>query len=235
MKSFTMELGGNAPVIVGETADIAGAVAAITFRKFRNAGQVCTAPNRIYVHKKVHDKFVAAMLDRVKAYKVGNGLQDVDMGPLINQRRMDAMMDIAQRSVDSGASVELGGNRIGDKGFFFEPTILTQVPEQSAGFQEEIFGPIASIGTFEDSAEVLARANAVSVGLASYIFSQNRAEIEMVRKGLEFGCVGINTLAISNTETPFGGVKDTGFGRVGGVEGINEYLETKFVAEVVRP
>lgn len=235
MKSFTMELGGNAPVIVGETADIADAVAAITFRKYRNAGQVCTAPNRIYVHKNVHDTFVAAMLDRVKAYTVGNGLEAVDMGPLINKRRLDAMVDITERSVNAGAELALGGNRIGETGFFFEPTILTHVPEQSAGFQEEIFGPIASISTFDDSSEVLARANAVSVGLASYIFSQDRAEIAMVRKGLQFGCVGINTLAISNTETPFGGVKDTGFGRVGGTEGINEYLETKFVAEVVRP
>ncbi|MES0885246.1 NAD-dependent succinate-semialdehyde dehydrogenase [Roseibium sp. SCP14] len=234
MKSFTMELGGNAPVIVGKTAELAAAADQIVFRKFRNAGQVCTAPNRIYVHKDVHDTFVAEILSRTQALAIGDGMLDAtDMGPLINQRRLDAMSTLTERSVSDGAELVHGGNRIGDNGWFFEPTVLTQVPEQSVGFQEEIFGPIASIGTFEDVNDVLTRSNAVSVGLASYVFSQDRAEIDLLRKGLQFGCVGINTMAISTTETPFGGVKDTGFGRVGGWEGLQEYLETKFVAEKV--
>lgn len=234
MKSFTMELGGNAPVVIGKTAELKAAAEQVAFRKFRNAGQVCTAPNRIYVHESVHDTFVAEFLTQVEALKVGNGLDDgTDMGPLINQRRLDAMAELTERAVSDGAKLARGGNRIGNQGWFWEPTVLTQVPEHSVGFQEEIFGPIASFGTFTDSAEVLTRSNAVSVGLASYIFSQDRVEIDMFRKGLQFGCVGVNTLAIANTETPFGGTKDTGWGRVGGSEGLQEYLETRFIAEKV--
>lgn len=232
MKHSTMELGGNAPVIVTDTADVVTAAAQVAARKFRNAGQVCVAPNRIYVHKSQHDNFAAEFLSHVKNIRVGNGLDaSTTMGPLVNVRRHGAIAQMVDETVSAGAELIAGGNKVGDVGCYWEPTVLTQVPENCPAFAEEIFGPIASITTFDDPEDVLTRANNVSVGLAAYIFSQNRSEIEHYRKGLQFGCIGINTLIISGTETPFGGMKDSGYGRVGGQEGLEVFLETKFVAE----
>ncbi|WP_371229625.1 NAD-dependent succinate-semialdehyde dehydrogenase [Roseovarius sp. 2305UL8-3] len=232
LKHSTMELGGNAPVIVGKTADIDAAARLVAMRKFRNAGQVCVSPNRIYVHDSVHDRFVAEFLRHVGDINIGNGLEDgITMGPLVNARRVGAISDLVEQTLDAGAELVTGGTALDQGPCYWAPTVLANVPETAPAFVEEIFGPVAPISRFTDDADMLARANDVPVGLASYVFSNDRVQIDLFKRGLAFGCVGINTLLISSAETPFGGVKDSGYGRVGGQEGLNVFFETKFVAE----
>ena len=236
LKHSTMELGGNAPVIIGKTADIEATARLVALRKFRNAGQVCVSPNRIYVHKSCHDRFVAEFLSHVDKISIGNGLDaGVTMGPLVNTRRVGAIADLVEQTVEAGAELIAGGSSLDNGPCFWAPTVLTNVPEKAPAFAEEIFGPIAPISTFDDDADMLARANDVPVGLASYVFSNDRAQIDLFKRGLEFGCVGINTLLISSAETPFGGIKESGYGRVGGQEGLDVFFETKFVAERISP
>lgn len=236
MKRATMELGGNAPVIVGATADIGAAARLVATRKFRNAGQVCVSPNRIFVHASRYDAFVSEFLLHVDRIKLGDGLApETTMGPLISPARVGAMRAIVERSMERGARLLRGGEGVSGSAHFWRPTVIAGVPDDAPAFADEIFGPIAALSIFDDAADVLARANAVPVGLASYVFSQNRAEIDLFRRGLQFGCVGVNTLFISNIETPFGGIKDSGYGRMGGVEGIDAYLDVKFIAERVNP
>lgn len=234
MKHATMELGGNAPVIVGETADIERAAQLVAARKFRNAGQVCVAPNRIFVHQRRYDEFVSSFLIHVQAIRVGDGSDpETTMGPLVRPHRVSAMNSLLDGSLSAGAELLAGGTLLDGSGNFWRPTVIGNVPDNAPAFEDEIFGPIASIAQFTTTEEVLQRANTASVGLAAYVISNDRREIDLCRKHLQVGCIGINTMFVSNVETPFGGVKDSGYGRVGGVEGIQAYLETRFIAEQI--
>jgi succinate-semialdehyde dehydrogenase / glutarate-semialdehyde dehydrogenase len=230
MKSATLELGGNAPAIVFADANLDGAVAQIAYRKFRNAGQVCTTPNRIFVEEPVFDSFVEQLAQRARALKVGPGSDSgTEMGPLVNARRLQAVLDVVADAVERGGTPVCGGRRIGNAGFFMEPTVLADVPEDAAAGREEIFGPVAVVNRFSQIDDVIKRANSVPVGLASYVFTRSLAQARAISDGLQFGMVGVNTLAICTAEYPFGGVKDSGIGRVGGIEGLAQFLETKTV------
>lgn len=233
LQRTTMELGGHAPVIVCDDFDpeIAGKVAASG--KFRNAGQVCVSPSRFFVHESVFEKFTARFVAYAKGLKVGDGLAEgTTMGPLANDRRLQAMDKFVSDAVQRGGQVRAGGKRIGNRGFFFEPTVVTDIPDDSLLMSSEPFGPIAPIVPFKDIDEVIARANSLSVGLAGYAFTKSTATAEKLAAGVRVGMLGINTLAVANPETPFGGVRESGNGSEGGVEGLQAYLETKLVAQM---
>lgn len=230
MKSTTLELGGNAPAIVFDDVDLESVATQIAYRKFRNAGQVCTTPNRIFVADSVFDDFVDLMATRAKALKVGPGSDPAtEMGPLVNSRRLDAVLKTVHDAVERGGRLVCGGRRFGNSGFFMEPTVLADVPEDALAVREEIFGPVAVINRFSDIDDVIERSNSVPVGLASYVFTRSLSRARTVSEGLQFGMVGVNTLAISTAEYPFGGTKDSGLGRVGGMEGLAQFLEVKTV------
>ncbi|MEO0031429.1 MAG: hypothetical protein RIS94_1187 [Pseudomonadota bacterium] len=232
VKRTTMELGGNAPVIVTAHADLDAAVKASAASKFRNAGQVCISPSRFFVHESLYAGFVRGMAQAAQAVTVGDGLAEgVTMGPLANARRVAAMEQAVADAVARGATVECGGQRIGNHGHFFAPTVISGVPEDAVLLTCETFGPIAPVSAFSDLDEVIARANSVEAGLAAYAFSQNRAEVAALMDGIEAGMVGINGFAVSTPETPFGGVKESGHGQEGGSEGLEAYLNVKFISE----
>lgn len=231
-KRTTMELGGNAPVILFEDADLDKAVATLAAGKFRNAGQVCISPARFFVHESLHDRFVERFTERTKGVAVDNGLhQGTAMGPLANNRRLDAMERILADARDRGGTVLSGGARIERAGNFFAPTVVTGLGDDALLLSEETFGPVVPIAPFADTDEVIARANRVEAGLAGYAFTRSIANAQAVMNRLECGMVGINTLAISSPETPFGGVKESGHGSEGGIEGLQAYLNVKFVAQ----
>lgn len=232
VKRTTMELGGNAPVIVTASADVESAVKAAVAAKFRNAGQVCISPSRFLVHDSVHDAFVEQFTTAATALRVGDGMDPaVQMGPLASARRVSAMEEVLTDATSSGARVETGGDRIGNRGHFFQPTVVSGVAASAALMRCETFGPIAPVARFRDLGEVIDLANSVEVGLAAYAFSQDRREVARLREALEAGMVGINTFAVSTPETPFGGIKESGHGQEGGSEGLSAYLDVKFVAE----
>lgn len=236
MKSTTMELGGNAPAIVFDDVDLESVAAQIAYRKFRNAGQVCTTPNRIFVADSVFEEFVDFLVARAKALKVGPGSdQATEMGPLVNARRLDAVLKTIRDAVERGGKLLCGGHRIGNRGFFMEPTVLTDVPEEALAVRDEIFGPVAVVNRFSDIDDVIERSNSVPVGLASYVFTRSLSRARTVSETLQFGMVGINTLAISTAEYPFGGTKDSGLGRVGGMEGLAQFLEVKTITTHFSP
>ena len=226
-----MELGGNAPLIVFEDADIDVAVEGTMVAKMRNQGEACTAANRIYVHAAVAAEFTRRLSDAMGKLKVGDGADpSVDVGPLVNAETRDKVAAFVADAVAKGARVEIGGQTPNGKGFFYPPTVLSNVPETADCVAEEIFGPVAAIQTFTDEADVIARANATEYGLAAYVFTANMARGMRVCERLEYGMVGLNRGLISDPAAPFGGVKQSGLGREGGHEGMFEFMETQYIS-----
>jgi succinate-semialdehyde dehydrogenase/glutarate-semialdehyde dehydrogenase len=233
MKRATMELGGHAPVLVFDDADVESATKIMLGSKFRNAGQVCISPTRFFVHEKVYDKFVGDFISGAKALKLGDGLDaSSTMGPLANPRRVNAMESIIADAQEKGAKVQTGGKRLGNQGNFFEPTVLTDVPENARILNEEPFGPVAVMLRFKDTDEVLGRANKLPYGLASYAFTKNAHTATKIADALDSGMVTINHLGLATPESPFGGIKDSGYGHEGGIEGLMVYMQAKFVSHM---
>lgn len=232
MKRVTMELGGHAPAIVFDDADIDLASRMLAGAKFRNAGQVCVSPTRMLVQEKVYDQFVEGFVAHVKKVKVGDGLESgTTMGPLANPRRVAAMETLIGDAAQKGASVRTGGNRIGNKGNFFEPTVLTDVPLEARVMNEEPFGPLALIAPFRSMDDVVAEANRLPYGLASYAFTRSAKTANNIASAVESGMMTINHMGLALPEVPFGGIKDSGYGSEGGSEAIEAYLNTKFVTQ----
>ena len=230
VKKVALELGGHAPFIVFEDADIDAAVTGAMFAKYRNAGQACVAANRFYVHKKVHDQFVEKFALASKAIKVGGGLeQGVTQGPLIDQQALEKVQKHIADAISKGAKVVTGGKVAEKGGTFFEPTVLANANNSMLVAYEETFGPVAPVIPFESDEEVVKLANHSQYGLASYFYSRDIGRIWKVAEALEFGMVGVNTGLFSNEVGPFGGVKQSGLGREGSSWGIDEYLEMKYV------
>ncbi len=230
LKHSTMELGGHSPVIVFEDAQIDRAADLLQAFKFRNAGQVCVSPTRFYLHERIYDRFMARFLEKTRAMKVGAGLEeDVRMGPLAHERRVPIMESFVEDANMRGGCIELGGERTGESGNFFAPTIVTNVPDDSLLMTSEPFGPIAPFVRFSDTEEVIRRANSLPYGLASYAFTTSLKNAHAASTGLEAGLVNINHFGMALPETPFGGMKDSGWGSEGGVETFDGYLNTKFV------
>jgi succinate-semialdehyde dehydrogenase/glutarate-semialdehyde dehydrogenase len=233
MKRATMELGGHAPVLVFDDVETDQVATLMAAMKYRNAGQVCISPTRFFLHEKVYDKFVSKFTDIAKNLKVGDGLDpESKMGPLANARRIDAIQQFVLDAQEKGAKVATGGKRIGNQGNFFEPTVLTDVPESARIMNEEPFGPVAVMLRFKDTDEVLSRANKLPYGLASYAFTRNSKVATQVADALDHGMVTINHHGLALPETPFGGVKDSGFGHEGGTEGLLVYMVPKFVSHL---
>ena len=233
MKRSTMELGGHAPVIVCDDADIDLAVKLMVPFKFRNAGQVCISPTRFYIQEGVYDRFVADFVGKTQALKVGDGLlPDTRMGPLAQPRRVGAVAGFVDDARERGASVLTGGAPMPGVGNFFSPTVITDVPEDSRLMTEEPFGPVAGILRFKTVDEVLQRANSLPFGLAAYAFTGSNRNAHALSTGLEAGMVTINHLGLALAETPFGGIKDSGIGSEGGLETYDGYLNTKFVTQM---
>ncbi|MFT4158686.1 NAD-dependent succinate-semialdehyde dehydrogenase [Shinella sp.] len=226
-----MELGGNAPVIVFEDADIDVAVDGAMLAKMRNLGEACTAANRFYVHEDVAETFVDRFTARMAALKVGNGIEDgVDVGPLVNADTRDKVAAFVADAVAKGAKVRLGGKAPEGKGFFYPPTVLTDVPGNAACVGDEIFGPVAAIQTFREEGEVVRRANDTEYGLVAYVFTRDMARGLRVSEQLDFGMIGLNRGLVSDPAAPFGGMKQSGLGREGGHEGMLEFMETQYIS-----
>lgn len=231
MKRVTMELGGHAPVIIAEDADIELAARNTSAGKFRNAGQICIAPTRFLVHERIKDEFAAAFIEKTRALQVGNGLDaTTTMGPLANARRLVAMEKLVTDACCRGATLALGGERLGGEGNFWAPTVLTNVPQDAEVFNEEPFGPIAAIRTFSHIEEAIAEANRLPFGLASYAYTRSIKTAHQLSRGLEVGMLWVNQSASASAEMPFGGVKDSGYGSEGGPEALESYLNTKSVS-----
>src|SRR5215471_12423785 len=233
MKRVTMELGGHAPAIVFSDADIDAAAKMLSAAKFRNAGQVCVAPTRFMVQKPAYDEFMGKFLNAAKAIKVGDGLEEgTRMGPLAHARRLDAMEAFVGDAVAKGAKVETGGRRIGNKGYFFEPTVLTNVPREARIMNEEPFGPVAVIGAFETFDDVVGEANRLPYGLAAYAYTRSEKTAAALGSSIETGMISINHHGLALPEVPFGGVKDSGYGTEGGADALDAYLVTKFITQM---
>lgn len=231
MKRVTMELGGHAPVIVCEDADIALAVKSAGGAKFRNAGQVCISPTRFLVHESVHQEFAAALAAHAKGLQVGDGLTaGTQMGPLANPRRLAAMEAITRDAIERGATVLAGGERIGAAGNFWQPTVLDNVPQQARVFNDEPFGPVAAIQAFERLEDAITEANRLAYGLAGYAFTRSLCNADLLTRRIEVGMLWINTPAAPSAEMPFGGIKDSGYGSEGGPEAMDAYLNVRSVA-----
>lgn len=231
MKRVTMELGGHAPVIVAEDADVALAVKTAGGAKFRNAGQVCISPTRFLVHERVRDEFIERFTQQAQKLKVGDGMTEgTQMGPLANPRRVKAMAELTADAVERGAKVLAGGERMGDAGNFWRPTILADVPTDARVFNDEPFGPMAAVRTFTALDEAIAEANRLPYGLAAYAFTRSLANADLLMRRVEVGMLWINMPAMPSAEMPFGGVKDSGYGSEGGPEAVEAYLNVKAVA-----
>lgn len=228
MKKVSMELGGNAPYIVFDDADIDAAVQGAIANKFRNAGQVCVSVNRFYVHNAVYDRFVTQLADAVGKLKVGNGVEEgVIVGPLIEPSALEKVEEHVKDALSKGGKLLVGGERHPLGGNFWQPTVIAEAHEEMKLAQEETFGPVAACFRFDDEAEVIARANNTEFGLAAYFYTQNLQRVFRVSAALEAGMIGINECAVSTELAPFGGVKESGLGREGSVLGMEEYLEVK--------
>ena len=227
----SMELGGNAPFLVFADADLDAAVDGAMLAKMRNMGEACTSANRFHVHESVAKEFAAKLAARMGAMKVGRGTeQGVEVGPIIDGIQRDKVAELVQDAVDRGAVALTGGRKREGAGYFYEPTVLTGVPADARVLNEEIFGPVAPIATFNTDAEAIAAANNTEYGLVAYVFTKDLSRAFRVCEALETGMIGLNQGIVSNAGAPFGGVKQSGTGREGGNEGIAEYLETKYVA-----
>ena len=232
MKRATMELGGHAPAIVFDDADVDVAARLLVGAKFRNAGQVCVSPTRFLIQERVYEQFVDKFVAGAKALKVGNGLEaGTTMGPLANARRITAMDTLIADAVRHGATVRTGGNRIGNTGNFYEPTVLTDVPLDARVQNEEPFGPLAIVSPFADFDGVITEANRLPYGLASYAFTRSAKTANAVAAQVEAGMMTLNHMGLALPEVPFGGIKDSGYGSEGGSEAIEAYLNTKFVSQ----
>ena len=226
----SMELGGNAPFVVFEDADLDRAVDGAMLAKMRNIGEACTAANRFLVHESVAEEFGERLAKRMGALTLGKGTKKgVDVGPLIDAKARDGVAELVEDAKGRGARVLVGGSAAPGRGYFFEPTVLTDVPMSARMMREEIFGPVAPITTFRTEAEAIEKANATEYGLVSYVFTADLSRTIRVSEALEYGMIGVNQGIVSNPAAPFGGVKASGFGREGGFEGIEEYLETTYV------
>jgi len=233
MKRATMELGGHAPVLVFDDADVEGAAKLMGAFKYRNAGQVCVSPTRFFVHEKVYDNFVGKFIDIAKKTKVGDGMEaDTRMGPLANPRRVNAMEAFIADAQDKGAKVQTGGKRIGNQGNFFEPTVLTDVPENARIMNEEPFGPVAVMLALQGDRRRAGPRQQASLRSRQLCLHQGRQGGDQVADALDSGMVTINHFGIALPETPFGGVKDSGFGHEGGIEGLQVYMQAKFVSHL---
>jgi succinate-semialdehyde dehydrogenase/glutarate-semialdehyde dehydrogenase len=230
LKKLSLELGGNAPFIVFDDADLDAAVAGAMISKYRNAGQTCVCANRIYVQNAVYQPFIEKLTQAVKALKVGNGLENgTIVGPLIDQKAVEKVDRLVKDAISKGAKCLTGGKKHEYGGTFYEPTLLTDATKEMDLTQEEIFGPVAPIYRFETENEVVQKANDTPFGLAAYFYGQNMSRIWRVAEALEYGMVGINTGLISTATAPFGGIKESGFGREGSKYGMNDYMEIKYM------
>lgn len=230
MKRITMELGGHSPVIICEDANIDQALQRVSAAKFCNAAQICTSPTRFIVHEKVYDQFLDGFVDIARNLKLGDGLDpDTRMGPLANERRVQAMEMFVGDAASKGAAVVTGGKRFGNRGNFFEPTVLTDVPLDARIMNEEPFGPVVPIARYNNLGEALREANRLSYGLAAYAYTQSARNIALLSAGFQSGMVSVNHHGLALPEAPFGGVKDSGYGSEGGTEAMEAYLNTKFV------
>ena len=227
----SMELGGNAPFLVFEDADLDAAVEGAMLAKMRNVGEACTAANRFHVHESVAGEFTRRLAERMGALKVGRGTDsDVDVGPLIDADQRDKVAELVSDAVERGAEVLVGAKAGDGPGYFYEPTVLGSVPDDARLLAEEIFGPVAPVATFNTDEQAVEAANRTEYGLVAYVYTRDLQRAFRVCEGIETGMVGLNQGVVSNPAAPFGGVKQSGFGREGGFEGIEEYLETKYVA-----
>jgi succinate-semialdehyde dehydrogenase/glutarate-semialdehyde dehydrogenase len=232
MKRTTMELGGHAPVIVFDDSDVEAAAKTLTFMKFRNAGQVCISPTRFLVQEEVFPKFVERFVAGAKAIKVGDGMSpDTKMGPLANSRRTRAMEAHVEDARKRGGKVVTGGYPIGEKGNFFEPTVITELPKESLAMNQEPFGPLAIINPFRSFEDAVTEANRLPYGLAAYAWTRSAKTANAIAASVETGMMTINHLGLALPEVPFGGVKDSGYGSEGGSEAIEAYLNPKFVSQ----
>jgi succinate-semialdehyde dehydrogenase/glutarate-semialdehyde dehydrogenase len=236
VKRVSMELGGNAPMIVFDDADLEKTLDLAVPTKYANSGQVCVTPDRFYVHESLHDRFVDGFAKRANALKLGHGLKaDSQMGPLINQRRLAAIEGIVEDARTKGGRVVTGGKRPAElnTGFFFEPTVIADLPDDALALAEENFGPIAAITPFKDSEEAYTRANASEMGLSAYVFTRDANKAREAVSILSSGMVGVNSFALAAAEAPFGGIKASGMGREGGAEGILDYCNVKLAQVVI--
>jgi succinate-semialdehyde dehydrogenase/glutarate-semialdehyde dehydrogenase len=228
---LSMELGGNAPFLVFDDADVDAAVEGAMLAKMRNIGEACTSANRFHVAGGVADEFASKLAEKMGALKLGRGVdEDTDVGPLIDDDQRTKVADLVTDAIGRGATAVVGGQAREGAGYFYEPTVLTDIPDDAELLQEEIFGPVAPIKGFSDEDEAVAAANDTEYGLVAYVYTNDLKRALRVCERLETGMVGLNQGVVSNAQAPFGGVKQSGFGREGGYEGIEEYLETKYVA-----
>lgn len=226
----SMELGGNAPFVVFGDADVSAALDGAMIAKMRNGGEACTAANRFLVHESIAAEFGRGLAERMGGLRVGRGSEDgVDVGPLVDGPTLDKVSELVDDATGRGADVRTGGQRLGDRGYFYAPTVLDQVPVDARILQEEVFGPVAPITTFATDDEAVAAANDTEYGLVSYVYTNDLTRAVSVCERLDTGMIGLNQGIVSNPAAPFGGVKHSGFGREGGPEGIDEYLETKYI------
>jgi succinate-semialdehyde dehydrogenase/glutarate-semialdehyde dehydrogenase len=233
MKRVTMELGGHSPAIVCDDADIERAADLLSAQKFANAGQVCVSPNRMFVQRKAFDRFMARFIENARKIKVGSGLEaDTKMGPLAHERRLPVMAELVEDATARGAKVEVGGSRLGQRGYFWAPTVLTGVPEDSKIMTTEPFGPVVPCVPFDDLDDAIRRANSLPYGLSSYAFTTSTKRALALQNGIQSGLVNINHFGQALPETPFGGIKDSGIGSEGGTETFDGYLVTKFVTQM---
>ncbi len=229
MKRITMELGGHAPVLVFDDCDLDKTLDVLVPQKFRNAGQVCVSPTRFYVQQGIYDAFARGFAERTQALKIGNGMEaETKMGPLANSRRVPAIAELVEDAQAKGAKLLAGGER-GEGGYFFQPTVLADVPLEAEVMNHEPFGPVALIRPFDSDAEAIEQANRLPYGLAAFVFTENGRRANVMGDAIEAGMVGINSFAISVADAPFGGVKDSGFGSEGGIEGLQSYQVTKAI------
>jgi succinate-semialdehyde dehydrogenase / glutarate-semialdehyde dehydrogenase len=227
----SMELGGNAPFLIFEDADLDAAVEGALLAKMRNIGEACTSANRFHVAEPIREEFSRRLADRMGGLKLGRGTEeDVKVGPLIDQPSREKVAELVQDALDKGATCVVGGEIPDGSGYFYPPTVLDEVPTEARVFHEEIFGPVAPVGAFESEDDAIARANATEYGLVAYVFTNDLKRAIRVCEALETGMVGLNQGMVSNAGAPFGGVKQSGIGREGGHEGLEEFLETKYVA-----
>lgn len=230
VKRLSMELGGHAPVIIHDDADPVGAAKLLAAAKYRNSGQICVSPTRFYVHAKHKSAFADTFIETARGLQLGHGLDPAtDMGPLVNRRRLDAIEQMADDTVKDGATLALGGRRPAgmNRGYFFEPTVFTDTPDDARAMVEEPFGPLAPMSSFETVDEVIGRANSLKQGLAAYVFTNSMKQAMATIEALKVGIVAVNTTKAGSAEAPFGGVNHSGYGRENGRQGILDYLETK--------